>query len=205
MTLRRTFAAAALVTVAFVATACDATPTPPPSPSAPASTAPSPSPSPTPTAAASDDPTCLVGSWVLDEEGMGAYYAHVNDLLDGAVEISPEGDAVLEIGEDGSFVWRPDARITSVVAGRSMEVSLTGTLSGTYTAEPGRIRTDAEVDDRLEITGTVDGKPVDASGIAQQIGGVPLADAAFICTTTTLELTTSLVDTEVMTTLERRN
>lgn len=205
MTIRRTFAAAALVTVAFVVTACDATPTPPPSPSASASTAPAPSPSPTPTAAASDDPACLVGTWVLDEEGMGAYYAHVNDLLDGAAEVSPEGNAVLEIGEDGSFEWRPDARITSVVAGRSMEVSLTGILSGTYTAEPGQIRADADVDDRLEITGTVDGKPVDASGIAQQIGGVPLADAAFTCTTTTLDLTTSLVDAEVTTRLERRS
>lgn len=200
MTLRRTAVATALAGLALLFSACDATT---PQPSDTATTASTPTPSPTPTALAADDPACLVGAWMLDEEGMGEYYAQINDLLEGAAEFSPRGDATLTIGADGSYTWAPDAQISALVAGREMEVSLSGTLGGTYTAEPGRIQTDAEVDDELIVTGTVDGSPVDASAIAQQIGGAPMTDSEFVCGDDTLELTTTISDTSVTTTLTR--
>ncbi len=202
MTNRRTAAAAAMAGLVLLFAGCDAI-TPQPTPSAPAANPTTPPPTPSATIAATDDPACLVGTWVLGEDGMGQYYAQINDMLEGAAEFAPSGDATLTIGADGTFSWQPDAQISALVAGREMEVSLSGTLSGTYTAEPGHIVTDADVDDDLVVTGTVDGSAVDASAIAQQIGGAPMTDSAFACTPDTLELTTTIADSSVTTTLTR--
>jgi hypothetical protein len=201
MTNRRTAAAAAMAGLVLLFAGCDATPQP--APSTPAANPTTPAPTPSATVAATDDPACLVGTWTLDEEGMGQYYAQINDLLEGAAEFTPRGDATLTIGADGTFTWQPDAQISALVAGREMEVSLSGTLGGTYTAEPGHILTDADVDDDLVVTGTVDGSAVDASAIAQQIGGAPMTDSAFACTPDTLDLTTTIADSSVTTTLTR--
>jgi hypothetical protein len=201
MTNRRTAAAAAMTGLVLLFAGCDATPQP--APSTPAANPTTPAPTPSATVAATDDPACLVGTWTLDEEGMGQYYAQINDLLEGAAEFTPRGDATLTIGADGTFTWQPDAQISALVAGREMEVSLSGTLGGTYTAEPGHIVTDADVDDDLVVTGTVDGSAVDASAIAQQIGGAPMTDSAFACTPDTLDLTTTIADSSVTTTLTR--
>lgn len=202
MTNRRTAAAAAIAGLVLLFAGCDAT-TPQPAPSAPVANSATPAATPAATIAATDDPTCLVGTWTLDEEGMGAYYAQINDLLESAAEFTPSGSATLTIGADGTFVWSPDAQISAVVAGREMQVSLSGTLGGTYTAEPGHIVTDADVDDDLVVTGMVDGNAVDASAIAQQIGGAPMTDSDFACTPESLELTTTIADSSVTTTLTR--
>lgn len=165
----------------------------------PATTAPEPS----ATIAAADDPACLVGDWTLDDDGFSAYYGQINDLLGGQAEFTPSGSATLTLAADGTFTWAPDATLAVDLMGQKAEVTIGGTLGGTYTAEPGHITTDPDVDDELEVSGTLNGSPFDTSAVSQQIASAPVNDSTFSCTTETLELTTAVDDDPVVTVLHR--
>ena len=170
-----------------------------------ASRTPTPAPEPT-TDAAADDPACLYGTWTLDQAGLTAYFDQINQLMaaQGAmVEFSPEGSAVLVIDDAGTFDWVPTTVTTAKIAEQEMIVTMNGTLSGTYTASPGVIFTDPEVDNQLQITATVGGVDIDPSAVAGQISTAPIGDSRFVCTSTTLELTTTVAGASVITSLFR--
>jgi len=170
-----------------------------------ASRTPTPAPEPT-TDAATDDPACLYGTWTLDQAGLTSYFEQINQIMAAQgtmVEFTPEGSAQLMMDEAGTFDWMPTTVTTAKIAEQEMVVTMNGTLSGTYTASPGVIFTDPEVDNQLQLTATVGGVDIDPSAVAGQISTAPIGDSKFVCTETTLELTTTVAGASVMTSLSR--
>ena len=158
------------------------------------------------TAFAGDDPACLYGTWTIDQAGLDAFYDQIEQLMSSqgvSATITPVGSATLEIDDAGSYTWSPTATIAFAMAEIQMDVIVGGTLNGTYTATPGTIRTEAEVDDRLEVTATVGGQAVDPTLFADQIGGSPISDSTFVCTDHTLELSSTVAATTITTLLYR--
>ncbi len=175
------------------------------SPDSSASRTPTPAPEPT-TDAATDDPACLYGTWTLDQAGLTSYFDQINQIMAAQgtmVEFTPEGSAQLVMDDAGTFDWMPTTVTTAKIAEQEMIVTMNGTLSGTYTASPGVIFTDPEVDNQLQLTATVGGVDIDPSAVAGQISTAPIGDSKFVCTDTTLELTTTVAGASVMTSLSR--
>ncbi|BDV32004.1 hypothetical protein [Microbacterium terricola] len=181
-----------------------------PDPGPTASTAPSESgsasgePSPTVSAGDTDDPACLIGDWDVDEQSLTDFYAQVSAIAgEAGITFTPEGTAALTIGAD-DYTWTPDLTLKLDAAGTPMSVDISGSISGTYTATPGHIATDATVANDLEIVADAAGQAIDAAEIVEQIVQAPVGDATFACTPDTLELDTAVADGVATLTLTRR-
>ena len=179
-----------------------------PSPTASATASPSPvvtSPAPQPTTDPAD-PACVVGEWEMDQEDLTSYYDQINTLMEGSgASFSPAGRAGLSLRADGTFSWTPEVVVTADVAGSQISVTLGGSVDGSYTADDGAISTSDVSTENLSVSAaTQDGAPTDAGPIGGEIGGAPLTGAAYSCSGDTLELTTTVTDSPVTTTLSRR-
>lgn len=166
-----------------------------PTSSAPTTGAASPTASgtPTPTTPAADPRTCLPGTWTMDQAGLDTFYGDINALQQGAgVSFTPSGSATLTLTAEGDFTWAPDTRIAAVVSGTTVEISLSGEASGTYTATADRLSTATQSADGLVVIATIGGVETDPGPIAEQIAGAPITDAAYTCTSDTLTLRTSI-------------
>ncbi|WP_404434679.1 hypothetical protein LG299_08340 [Microbacterium lacus] len=170
-----------------------------------ASRTPTPAPEPT-TDTATEDLECIYGTWTLDQAGLVSYFDQINQIMaaQGAVvEFTPEGSAQLVIDEAGTYDWMPTTVTTANIADQEMIVTMNGILSGTYTASPGVIFTDPEIDNQLQISATVGGVEIDPSAVAAQISMSPIGDSKYVCGETTLELTTTVAGASVATSLTR--
>lgn len=138
--------------------------------------------------AATDDPAeatpadCLVGDWVLTAEQMQAFYDQVTaDLADYAIVYDPTGTSGLSFRDDGTYAYTPDLTLAVDIAGLPAEATLTGTLSGEYTADGTTLTTSNDANG-LTMDVTVDGVAMDGTPVTEQILGSPIQSAAYDCT-----------------------
>ncbi|ODT42082.1 MAG: hypothetical protein ABS62_04395 [Microbacterium sp. SCN 70-200] len=211
--LPRTAALAAAAVFAGIlalgATAC----APEPEPTATATTGPTETATATPTTSATTTPTptetasadaCLVGTWVMDQDALTAFYDQVNDLQAGSgVSFSPTGSATMVLGADGGYTWTPDAQVTAQASGVTIDLTFAGHMDGTYTATDTQITSDVVTTDDLQITATIDGTSTDPGDIAHEIAAAPLSDAAYTCSADTLTLESSMLDSSVTSNFRR--
>lgn len=176
-----------------------ATTTSTPAPSASASAAPSATTAPP----AADAATCLVGTWTADEAALQDYYDQIGELAGGAMTFDTSGQAALTLNADGSYSWAPEAAITATASGIDIEVAMSGSLGGSYTATDESITTSSDTVDDLTITATAGGVEIDPGTVADQIRTAPLSNATYSCTADALALTTPVTDTDVTITLTR--
>lgn len=201
-------AATILALAALVLTGCAAEPDPDASGSSPASVTPTTGTTATPTATSTPTPTpaadCLIGDWTTNESDLVAYYDQINAALAGSgATFTPTGSAGLSVRADGTYSWLPSVHLIADVSGTQILVDLAGSIDGSYTAQGDTIATQNDSTENLQITATVDGAAVDAGTIGDQIGGAPLTNSTYTCSASTLELTSSVGDVPVTTTLHR--
>lgn len=155
--------------------------------------APTTSGTPSPTATAADPRTCLPGTWTMDQAGLETFYGDINALQQGAgVSFTPSGSATLSLTAEGGFTWAPETQIAAVASGTTIQISLSGQTSGTYTATTDRLSTATQSTDDLVVIATIGGVETDPGPITEQIAGAPITDAAYTCTSDTLTLRTSI-------------
>lgn len=188
-------------TTASTSPTATATSTSTPAPSAPASSSAAPPATTAPPAA--DGAACLVGTWTADEAALQDYYDQIGELAGGAMTFDTSGQASLTLNADGSYSWTPDAAITATASGIDIEVTMSGSLGGSYTATDESITTSSDTVDDLTITATAGGVEIDPGTVADQIRTAPLSNATYSCTADTLDLTTPVTDTGVTITLTR--
>ncbi|MBT8796711.1 hypothetical protein [Microbacterium flavum] len=143
-----------------------------------------------PTATPTGDPAaCLPGTWTMGQGDLESFYADVNAALSGAgVSFTPQGTATLALGADGAFVWTPALQLDAAVSGTTINVSVAGDITGTYTATADHITTTDQSADGLQISATIDGAETDAGDVVNQVAGAPITDAAYTCAGDTLTL-----------------
>lgn len=138
------------------------------------------------------DPSCLVGSWVITEEEMNAYYevlaANLGpaDLdLDLGFDMDIVGEVTLDL--DGSdYEYVADFDVFLAVAGLEGEGTSSGSVSGTYTADGGVIATETVSSD-LTVTIDVGGMPMDGGDLSNGLlTDLPISGGPYGCDGPTL-------------------
>jgi len=134
------------------------------------------------------DGSCLIGDWVITQAEMNGYY----DVVTGGfgeggppVEIDIVGQTLLTFTETG-YVYTADFDLTLAVAGTSGTGVSTGTVSGTWETDEGRLVTSLG-ESNLNVIIDVGGRTVDGSDIAGGfLASSPINDAPFDCAGPTL-------------------
>lgn len=157
------------------------------------SAAPTPSGTATSASPTVDGRACLAGTWTMDQAGLDRFYGDVNALTGGAgASFTPSGSATLALTPEGGFTWTPDTQITAVASGTTIQISLSGDTTGTFSATADRLTTDTQSTDDLVVVATIGGVETDPGPIAEQIAAAPITDAGYTCTTDTLTLQTPI-------------
>ncbi|MFF2370589.1 hypothetical protein [Agromyces sp. NPDC058110] len=124
---------------------------------------------------------CLVGDWVLADDQMQAFYDQVNvDLSEYGIVYDPTGSAGLAFKADGTYAYSPNLSLAVDIAGLPAEATMSGTLSGQYTADASTVTTDHDTNG-LTMDVTVDGVAMDGTPVTDQILASPIAAAAYDC------------------------
>jgi hypothetical protein len=165
--------------------AVTATPPTEPSTTGPSTTEPSSTEVPSSTAPATTTaPTaagpCPAGTWRLTTEALQSFYDLVGEQT--GVTFVVQGGALLVLTEEGTFEYQfQDYRLSQSVGGSTTDVTIAGTIGGTYTTDGTRFTTTITNPD-VTASAVVDGTPIEATAILQGIlAEFPLSNATFAC------------------------
>lgn len=129
--------------------------------------------------AVASGPECLIGDWYIAEDQMQSFYDAAIGT-DGA-KILVEGGTGLSFAQT-TYTYAPEFAITLVVAGTEARGSITGTVTGDYSAESGVITTaydESSVSLPIEVGGTV----IDGSDLfGDFMSTSPINSAPYECT-----------------------
>ncbi|GAA1221308.1 hypothetical protein [Rhodoglobus aureus] len=157
-------------------TAC-ATPTPDPTTtdSGTDATAPDTSDEPAPSG-----PECLIGDWYIAEDQMQAFYTAVSGTNDG-LDITVEGGTGLSFDSAGTYAYTPDFAILLQVAGAEGEGTISGNVTGDYSASETEITTSHDVS-AVTVSVTVSGITLDGADLfGDFMSSAPINSAPYEC------------------------
>jgi hypothetical protein len=130
---------------------------------------------------------CPAGAWYLSQTELDSFYDTVGSMT--GVAFDAVGDAELDLRPDGTFAYVLDGFALHQDGGGGVQIdlTLTGTIDGTYVARPASLET-TTVGSSLTGDATIDGVPTDASEMLQgALGQFPFADVIYRCTGDQLE------------------
>lgn len=135
------------------------------------------------------DGSCLVGSWLVTQDEMNAYYdalAANTDTGAGALEIDVVGQTLFTFTAD-TYVYTGDFSLSLSVAGQSGTGVTSGSVTGTYTTADGVITTELG-ESSLSVEVTVAGVTLDGSDLANGLlTDLPINNAPFDCSGPTID------------------
>jgi hypothetical protein len=148
----------------------------------PATTDPPPTDAPQSAAPAEDvDGSCLVGEWVVTEDGMNAFYDGVTATLSVPLTMSVEGSAPITFHADHTYAWAPAFTLTVEVVGQVGTGVSGGSIIGDWSATDGVLTTSAEVN-ALEVEVTIAGVTLDEGDFANGLlNGSPVNGVTYSC------------------------
>jgi len=123
---------------------------------------------------AATGPECLIGDWYIAEDQMQAFYSAVSD------SISVEGGTGLAF-TDATYTYTPDFAIIVQVGGTEGEGSITGGVTGDYTANETEITTSHDVSD-VSVIVAVSGITLDGTDLfGDFLSTSPVNSAPYEC------------------------
>jgi len=175
MVPHRVLAIAAVSLLSLGALSACATPTTdPPTPGAGGESA-----APDPGEESASGPECLVGDWYIAEDQMQAFYTAVSATNDG-LDITVDGGTGLSFSA-ATYTYTPDFAIVLQVAGAEAEGSISGGISGDYSATEAEITTSHEVSN-VALSVTVSGITIDGTELVGDIlASAPINSAPYEC------------------------
>jgi hypothetical protein len=124
-------------------------------------------------------PECLIGDWYIAEDQMQAFYSAVSESNSG-VDITVEGGTGLSFA-DTTYTYRPDFAILLHAAGADGKGSITGGISGDYTASETEVTTSHDVSD-VAVSVTVSGISMDGTDLfGDFLSSAPINSAPYEC------------------------
>ncbi len=124
-----------------------------------------------------DSPECLVGDWVISEEQMQRFY----DSMETPADFHITGDTGLSFAAD-TYEYTPDFQLKMNLGGQEASGTLTGSITGTYTAQDGVITTSNDAND-IDMAITVAGVTMDGTDTGEGfIESSPVNSAPYECT-----------------------
>lgn len=128
--------------------------------------------------AAASGPECLIGDWYITQEQMQSFYDAVSAANELAITI--DGGSGLAFTES-TYTYTPEFTLRLTVAGLEGTGTITGGISGDYTADESTITTAHEVSD-VTLTVDVAGQVIDGT---DQFGAIlasaPINSAPYEC------------------------
>lgn len=174
--LRRVRALAAVSLLSLVALTACAPPTADPGESAEETDAAAPA---EPEEEAVSGPECLIVDWYIAEDQMKAYYAALS-AANAGLDIGVEGGTGLSFTES-TYAYTPDFSILVQVSGAEGTGTITGGVTGDYSATENEITTSHDVSD-VALSVTVSGITVDGAGLFDSIlDSAPINSAPYEC------------------------
>ena len=123
---------------------------------------------------------CLIGSWVITQDEMNAFYDTLEATVGAPLDITVSGQTLLDLTAD-TYEYTANFDLVVSALGTSGEGQSSGTVSGTYTADDGVIVTTLG-SSNLSVIVTVGGQTLDESAFANGLlGSVPINDAPYDC------------------------
>jgi hypothetical protein len=123
---------------------------------------------------------CPVGDWYASQEEMQAFYDTIGARA--AVSFVFEGDAELVLRGDGTLSYvLEDFLLKQEAGGTHIDVRLTGSIDGVYTADGSVLRT-TNVEPNVTAEAFVDDTPMDATTVLQSfLAQFPFNEATYQC------------------------
>lgn len=123
---------------------------------------------------------CPVGTWLISTEALQGFYDLIGERS--GVTFAVRGGALLVLTEEGTFEYQfRDYGLSQSVAGTTTDVTIDGTIGGTYTTDGSRFTTTIMAPD-VTASATVNGAAIDATAILQGIlAEFPLSNATYAC------------------------
>lgn len=128
--------------------------------------------------AAASGPECLIGDWYISQDQMQSFYDAVS--ADNGVAITIEGGTGLAFAES-TYTYTPEFLLKLDVSGVTGTGTITGGISGDYTADESTITTSHDVSD-VALTVDVGGQVVDGATLFDSIlASTPINSAPYEC------------------------
>ncbi|WP_010205393.1 hypothetical protein [Salinibacterium sp. PAMC 21357] len=125
-------------------------------------------------------PECLIGDWYIAQDQMQAFYSAVSTSSEG-VNITVDGGTGLTFTES-TYAYTPDFSILLTVAGADGVGSITGGVTGDYTANDTEITTSHDVS-AVAVSVTVSGVTIDGTDLfGAFMSSAPINSAPYECT-----------------------
>ena len=130
---------------------------------------------------ADDDGSCLVGSWLVTDEQMNAYYTGLMGTVDAPITMVATGSAGLTFNADGTYAWAPDFTLVVDVVGAHGTGHTTGSITGSWSAADGVLATASDVN-AVDLAITVNGTTFSGSDLANGLlASSPIAGVTYSC------------------------
>lgn len=172
MTVSRLSASLAALSGVILLAACAA---PAPAPGTTDDIAPDPAASAQAEEPTASGPECLIGDWIIPQDQMQSFY----DAIDG-IEFEIEGDTGLSFTAT-EYRYTPDFTLTLEVMGMEGSGTITGSVTGEYTADDSTITTSHEVSD-VAVAVTVGGVTQDGTdAFGAFMSSAPINSAPYEC------------------------
>lgn len=128
--------------------------------------------------AAATGPECLIGDWSITQDQMQSFYDAVS--ADNGVAITIEGGTGLSFAA-ATYTYTPEFVLKLDIAGMTGTGTITGGISGDYTADESTITTSHEVSD-VTLTVDVGGQVIDGAELLGSIlASAPINSAPYEC------------------------
>ncbi len=123
---------------------------------------------------------CPVGTWLISTEALQGFYDIIGERS--GVTFVVHGSALLRLTAESTFEYQfQDYGLSQSIAGRMTEISIAGTVGGTYTTDGTRFAATITAPD-VTASAAVDGVEIDASAIVQGVlAEFPLTNATYTC------------------------
>ncbi|QYH34610.1 hypothetical protein [Salinibacterium sp. M195] len=124
-------------------------------------------------------PECLIGDWFIAEDQMQGFYSAVSGSNEN-VDISVKGGTGLAFTNSG-YTYTPDFAIILQVAGTEGEGTITGGVTGDYSATDTEITTSHDVSD-VAVSVSVSGVTMDGTDLfGDFMSSSPINSAPYEC------------------------
>lgn len=111
-----------------------------------------------------DHGACLIGSWIVSEEQMNAYYEGLMTTVDAPITLVATGQATLTF-DGATYAWAPDFELDVTVVDQPGTGTTSGSVTGSWSASDGVIVTVSDVN-AVELEITVNGTTFSGSDLA---------------------------------------